>query len=214
VGTAVRALALALVVFVLAAPAASAAGDVPPIVQTVLPERLIVPSIGVDAPVVVLGLDAEGVMQSPQGPQRVGWYDFSPTPGNAGNTVFSGHRDWHTGVTGVFWRLGELVPGDRISVRLADGSTVDYGVILSVLMRPEDMPIEEVVGQTNEEIITLITCEGVFDRGQHDYNLRRVVWANRIASGENKGEPSATGAGYGATDLVSSHPRLRAPYPF
>lgn len=182
-GPAVRALALALALILPSVTTALATGDLPPVVQTIMPERLVVPSIGVDAPVEVLGLDADGAMQSPVGPGPVGWYDFSPTPGNVGNTVFSGHRDWRTGVTGVFWRLGELVPGDRISVVLVDGRSVDYEVLLSVLMGPEDMPISEVVGQTDVEIITLISCEGVFNPRTREYNLRRVVWANRVWTG-------------------------------
>jgi LPXTG-site transpeptidase (sortase) family protein len=93
--------------------------------------------------------------------------------------VFSGHRDWRTGVTGVFWRLGELVPGDRISVVLADGGSVEYEVLLSVLMGPEEMPVADIVGQTDVELITLITCEGSFNRQTREYDLRRVVWANR-----------------------------------
>jgi LPXTG-site transpeptidase (sortase) family protein len=179
VTAAARALLLWLPDSAVPLPPAQAAGDVPPVVQTVLPQRLVVPSIGVDAPVVVLGLDGDGAMLAPEGPDPVAWYDFSPTPGNAGNTVFSGHRDWRTGVTGVFWRLGELVPGDRISVMLVDGRSVDYDVLLSVLMGPEDMPIGDVVGQTDVELITLITCEGVFNPRSREYNLRRVVWAQR-----------------------------------
>src|SRR5205823_2800281 len=124
--------------------------------------------------VVELGIKADGAMESPVGPDPVGWYDFSPTPGNPGNTVFSGHRDWHTGVTGVFWRLGELQPGDRIEVVLADGRAVDYAVKLTVLIPPDGMPVEEIVGQTPEEIITLITCEGSFDTSNRDYDKRRV----------------------------------------
>src|SRR5581483_9062002 len=98
----------------------------PPIVHSVPPARLEIPSIGVDADVIELGLRDDGGMPSPQAPDPVAWYDFSPTPGNPGNTVFAGHRDWHTGVTGVFWRLGDLAPGDKVAVVLADGSEVDY----------------------------------------------------------------------------------------
>jgi sortase A len=176
-----RAIVVALALLLLSVGSIHAAGDVPPVVHGAMPERLVVPSIGVDAPVVVLGLDEEGGMLSPDGPDPVGWYPFSPTPGQPGNTVLSGHRDWRTGVTGVFWRLGELVPGDRLSVVLADGNEVAYEVVLSVLVGPDDMTIEEIVGQTPEEIITLITCEGVFDPEAGEYDRRRVVWANRVA---------------------------------
>lgn len=177
-----RAIALAAVLLLASAASALAAGDVPPVVHGALPERLLAPSIGVDAPVNVVGLDADGGMVSPDGPEPVGWYTFSPTPGQPGNTVLSGHRDWRTGVTAVFWRLGELVPGDRLSVVLADGDVVGYEVVLSVLVGEGDMSIGEIVGQTSDEIMTLITCEGVFDPETKNYDRRRVVWANRIAS--------------------------------
>jgi LPXTG-site transpeptidase (sortase) family protein len=177
-----RAIVLAAALLFASAATVQGAGDVPPVEHGTLPERLVVPSIGVDASVQVLGLDAEGGMASPEGPEPVGWYTFSPTPGNPGNTVFSGHRDWRTGVTGVFWRLSELVPGDRLWVVLADGTEVGYDVVLSVLVGPDDMTVEEIVGQTPEEIITLITCEGVFDPSTKEYDRRRVVWANRVVS--------------------------------
>src|SRR5262245_37391108 len=78
--------------------------DQPPaVVQTVKPVRMVMPRLAVDAPVVTLGVKVDGSMDSPDGPDPVAWYDFSPTPGNPGNAVFAGHRDWHTGVTGVFW---------------------------------------------------------------------------------------------------------------
>ena len=177
-----RAILVAVALLAAAAGSAQAAGNLPPVMHGALPERLVVPSIGVDAPVVALGLDEEGLMVSPNGPHPVGWYTFSPTPGNPGNTVLSGHRDWRTGVTGVFWRLGELVPGDRLSVVLADGNEVTYEVVLSVLVGPDDMPVGEIVGQTQEEIITLITCEGAFDPATKEYDRRRIVWANRVIS--------------------------------
>lgn len=179
-GAAAAALLATMMAMPLVVPAAAEA-DLPPVVHSIPAERLQIPAIGVDAPVVEVGYTAEGAMASPDGPYAVGWYPFSPTPGNPGNTVLSGHRDWRTGVTAVFWRLGELAPGDAVSVQLADGSSVDYRVVLSVLLAPDQMPIDEVVGPTREETITLITCEGSFDRASRDYDKRRVVWATRAS---------------------------------
>jgi LPXTG-site transpeptidase (sortase) family protein len=160
-------------------PSTAGAAVDQPVIHGVPAARLRVPSIGVDAPVVELGIKMDGSMESPDGPSAVGWYTFSPTPGNPGNTVFSGHRDWRTGATGVFWRLADLSPGDAVSVRLADGQVVDYTVVLSVSMAPDQMDILEVVGPTTDETITLITCEGSFDPASRDYDKRRVVWATR-----------------------------------
>lgn len=154
----------------------------PPVWHSAKPTRIEIPAIAVDAPVLELSVDEDGAMQSPDGPEPVGWYDFSPTPGNPGNAVFAGHRDWRTGEVGVFWRLNELTPGDRIAVVLEDGQRIEYDVLLSVLIPPDGMPIEEVVGQTADEIVTLITCEGAFDPTSRDYDKRRVVWASRVVS--------------------------------
>jgi len=155
------------------------ADALPPVVHTLAPERLIVPSLGVDAPVVTLGIKENGDMESPDGSDPVGWYTFSPTPGNPGNTVFSGHRDWHTGRAGIFGRLGELRSGDNVSVVLTDGSRVTYVVALSVLIAPDEMPIGDIIGVTPVETLTLITCEGTFDATSRDYDKRRIVWASR-----------------------------------
>lgn len=162
----------------LPSPASAASSDA--VVQTTPAARLRISSIGVDAPVIELGIMPDGSMDAPRTPEAVGWYNFSPTPGNPGNTVFSGHRDWRTGVTAVFWRLGDLVPGEPVSVELADGRRVDYAVVLSVVMAPDAMDVLDVVGPTSEETITLITCEGSFDPEARDYDKRRVVWATRI----------------------------------
>lgn len=179
-GTFVRLLALLTIALILTSGSAAAAGDVPPVLHGALPERLIVPRIDIDAPIVSLGIDADGAMESPSGPDPVGWYTFSPTPGNPGNAVFSGHRDWRTGVTGVFWSLNSLEIGDRIAVTLADGTELSYAVQVSVLLAPDEIPIGEIVGQTAEEGITLITCEGSFDRATREYDKRRIIWATRI----------------------------------
>jgi LPXTG-site transpeptidase (sortase) family protein len=173
------ALLLALLAW-LAPTAALAAGDeLPPVIQAEHPARLLVPKIGVDAPVVELGIADDGTMESPQGPTPVAWYTFSPTPGNPGNAVFAGHRDWYTGVTGVFWRLNELSPGDELVVQLADGTDITYVVGLSALIGPDEIPVDQIVGQTRDEMITLITCEGVFDPSSHQYDKRRVIRAGR-----------------------------------
>ena len=73
-----------------------------------LPARLVIPRIGVDAPVTVKGLDPNGVMQNPNGPEDVAWYDFTSRPGQGGNAVFSGHLDYHDCGPAIFARLREM----------------------------------------------------------------------------------------------------------
>jgi LPXTG-site transpeptidase (sortase) family protein len=143
-------------------------------------DRLVIPKIGVDAPVVTLGVDGQGVMQSPSGPFDVGWYDFSAWPGTGGNAVFSGHVDYASVGAAVFWHLRELGPGDLVDVRLADGTSYQYVVVSSVSYASDDAPIAEIVGPTGKDTITIITCTGTFHRDIHQYDHRLVVRAERI----------------------------------
>src|SRR4029078_3764455 len=79
--------ALAPVVVVEQPPAA-------PVEYTANAVRLKVGRIHIDALVITLGVDAAGIMQSPDNPTDAAWYDFSPKPGNAGNVVMAAHVDF------------------------------------------------------------------------------------------------------------------------
>lgn len=143
-------------------------------------ERLLIPAIGVDAVVVVMGIDANGVMQSPSNAWDVGWYDFSARPGFGGNAVFSGHVDYHDVGAAVFWDLSDLQEGDLIKVHLQDGTEYSYAVTALNSFEADAAPVAEIVGPTPEEVVTLITCGGTFDSTVRQYSHRVVVRAQRV----------------------------------
>ena len=143
--------------------------------------RIKAPSIGVDAPIVTLGLDAKGIMADPPDPVSVVWYDFSAHPGYAGNVVLAGHVDYHNYGPAVFWNLRRLTVGDRVHVTLQDGTTYTYQVASLAYYDAATAPVGEIVGKTPAETLTLITCGGTFDRRAGDYDKRLVVRAVRIA---------------------------------
>ena len=122
--------------------------------------RLQVARIGIDAPVVIIGVDPDGTMQSPKTPTDVGWYTFSSRPGQGSNVVMSGHVDYVNYGAAVFYRLRELKAGDRITVGLSDGASYSYEV-LSLASYDANAPVADVVGPTPTDSITLITCTGV-----------------------------------------------------
>src|SRR5688572_25346850 len=76
--------------------------------------RLVIPSIGVDAPVVPAGWDEDGNMASPEAPEEVAWYEFTPRPGTPGNAVMAAHLNWRGGGKAAFAELANLAPGDAI----------------------------------------------------------------------------------------------------
>src|SRR5580658_8095766 len=78
------------------------------------------------------GLDSSGAIDDAplSGPiwSLPWWYDEGPAPGQDGSAVILGHVDSAIGAggLGVFFRLGEMRPGEYIDVRLADGSITHW----------------------------------------------------------------------------------------
>jgi LPXTG-site transpeptidase (sortase) family protein len=144
--------------------------------------RLVIPAISVDAPVVVKGLDGQGVMEAPDDPGQVVWYDFSARPGTRGNAVFAGHVDFASVGPAVFWNLENVKPQDAIEIHLADGTDYHYRVIAMDTFDESSAPLTRIVGATPEDAITLITCAGNFNRATQRYDQRLVVRADRIAT--------------------------------
>lgn len=143
--------------------------------------RLRIPRVEIDAPVVTRGVDAAGVMQTPDNAYDTAWYDFSARPGFGGNAVFSGHVDYIRVGKAVFWNLKDLEPGDVIEVEMQDGTTYQYAVSSKIQYDSGTAPVDQIVGATPEEVITLITCSGTFSSATHQYDKRLVVRAERIA---------------------------------
>ncbi len=141
--------------------------------------RLIIPDADVDAPIVTLGIDGNGVMQSPSNAYDVAWYDFSARPGFGGNAVFSGHVDYHDVGPAVFWELRNLEKDDVIGVLLDDGTAYVYQVTALECLPVGEAPIGEIVGPTPNEVITLITCCGTFNSETRQYDRRLIVRADR-----------------------------------
>jgi LPXTG-site transpeptidase (sortase) family protein len=151
------------------------------LVERVPPERIIIPAIGVDAPLSRKSLDGDGFMQIPNGPEDVAWYDFTASPGEGSNVVFSGHLDYRGYGPAVFYRLADLSEGDVVEVRTKDGSMHLYAVSASVAYDAADAPVSDIVGPTSREVVTLITCSGTFNGPPLGYSHRLVVRAEPVS---------------------------------
>jgi hypothetical protein len=60
---------------------------------SIRPQRLRIPSIGVDTALETLGVTRLGRLRPPVDPQRAGWFPGSAVPGELGPAVVAGHRD-------------------------------------------------------------------------------------------------------------------------
>ena len=95
--------------------------------------------IGVNAPVVTYGLDANSFPIVPSGAGAgsiVAWYDFSARPGTGGNAVYAGHVTWYGAA--VFYSLSTLGAGDIIRLRDDRGAEVAYQVVRNEIMGAHD----------------------------------------------------------------------------
>jgi LPXTG-site transpeptidase (sortase) family protein len=81
----------------------------------------------------------------------------------------------------VFWNLKDLKEGDPIEVELADGTRYTYAVSYLHQYDVATAPVEDIVGHTPEQTVTLITCSGTFSQATHQYDKRLVVRAERVS---------------------------------
>jgi LPXTG-site transpeptidase (sortase) family protein len=142
------------------------------------PQHIRIPSIGVSADVVPLGLNPDGTLAAPRSYHQTGWYAAGPEPGEQGPSVVAGHVDSRQG-RGVFYRLHELRRGDTISFDRSDGSSVAFKVDRLERRHKDDFPTGSVYGRTPGSTLRLVTCSGDFNTRTGHYSDNTIVYASR-----------------------------------
>ncbi len=141
------------------------------------PVRLRIAAIGVDAPLIALGLDANRALEVPERFDVAGWWSGGYRPGEPGPAVIAGHVDSKTGPA-IFYRLGKLRRGDAVTVERRDGSTVRFMVRAVGHYAKSAFPSKQVYGPTPRPTLRLITCSGDFDRSTGHYVDNTVIYAD------------------------------------
>ena len=145
------------------------------------PVSLTIPLIGVQTKLMYLGLKSDGELQVPPLSMVAvaGWYTGSPRPGAIGSAIIVGHIDSDKAL-GVFFRLRTLRRGDRIYVRRADGTLVEFRVTSVQTYLKDHFPTEDVYGPVPDAELRLITCGGAWDPAIHHYLSNLVVYAAEV----------------------------------
>ncbi|MDQ0833709.1 LPXTG-site transpeptidase (sortase) family protein [Streptomyces achromogenes] len=182
------------------APSVTAGRPVRPLARSA-PVGLRIAAIGVDTPVMRLGLAADGSVQVPpvEKHDRAGWYEHSPTPGQTGPSVILGHVTVGRYGDGVFRRLGRLRAGDRIAARLENGTTAEFAVTEVRTVDKARFPTQDVYGNVDRPELRLITCGG--PRTGDGYRDNVIVFAV-LSAGSSTG--SNTGPGVAPSGSSSS----------
>jgi LPXTG-site transpeptidase (sortase) family protein len=141
------------------------------------PRRLLVPSLGVDAPVVPIEAPG-GVLTPPADPQVLGWWADGAKPGaRTGSALVTGHTV-HSG-GGAMDDLEQLARGDRVWMR-TDRGKIGYDVRSVVVLGKGELAerAEQLFSQQVPGRLVLITCE---DWNGVEYLSNVVVTATPVA---------------------------------
>lgn len=153
-----------------AAPAPTPAPDLLP------PQRLRVPSLGIDAAVQPVGTSRQGALTVPDDVRRLGWWQAGALPGaSAGTVVIDGHVDSKDQGKGQFFVLERATPGTTVSVLTAHGET-SYRVVARTVYAKQALPAD-LFDRTGRHRLVLITCGGPFDARTGHYRDNVVVYA-------------------------------------
>jgi len=141
--------------------------------------RLEIPSIGVSAHAVDLGLERNGTLEVPKRYEQVGLWKNGPEPGRRGPAVIAGHVDSRT-APAVFQRLRELGRGDRVRWESENGGTEKFVVTRSEEHPKAQFPTARVYGKTRRRELRLITCSGPADSSGRRSVNNLIVYARRV----------------------------------
>ncbi|MFE2646763.1 class F sortase [Streptomyces nigra] len=145
-----------------------------------MPNQVRIPGIRVDAPIIPVGLDADGWVAAPppEDPNLAGWFTGSVTPGEKGTAVVVGHVD-NTRGPAVFYGLGSLEKGKRIEVVREDGKTAVFQIYGIEVFEKNDFPGDRVYASKGTAELRVITCGGGFSK-QTGYDGNVVVFAGLV----------------------------------
>jgi len=185
-------LALVLMVVGLVAPSGplpETKADQPAYVLSPGRDAIIVPSIGLKAPIIPIELDQAGVLSPPANTRIVGWWKRSAEPGAAkGQTVVTGHTV-HAG-GGVMNRLGQVKAGDVVQIR-DEGHLVDYRATKVFVYSKAQLAAHahDLFAQDRRKgRLVLVTCTDWVDG---DYLSNIIVFAMPVRPGDADAQDAA-----------------------
>lgn len=168
------------------APAPPAPPDLRPAIAApvkpidALPKRVTIPSIGVDATVVGIGLNSSNQFElTPLDakPQEVGWYIYGPPPGTAGPAALMSHVNYN-GTPGAFAHLDKVKVGDKIRIARGDGSTLTFTTTRVGTVLKSKFSTLDVFAPTPDAQLRLATCGGEYVPSRRTYLSNIWVWAS------------------------------------
>jgi len=141
------------------------------VVATPTTDRLIIPSIGLNAQLVTVGLTAQGAVDV--NPYLPGRWNGSAQPGSAGAVFVDGHKE------GIFRDLGALAVGRQVTISLSSGANYNYTVRATEVVELSKVDMSKALHPFGGamEGLNLMTCAGAWTGSTYSHRL--IVYATR-----------------------------------
>jgi len=143
---------------------------------------VLIPSARIKAAIVRVGLTANNAFGAPDNPYVIGWWKDGPAPGQTGNVLLDGHRDFtdhdDNQGAGVCWFIPDTQVADFVIIRDNARAVHHLYQVTEIVSLPWDSQDGVAyLAPSREPTLTLVTCEGSFDEGAHNYSNRRILVA-------------------------------------
>ncbi len=146
------------------------------------PVAVRVDAVGLDLPVVPVGVRDDGQMDVPLYVSEVGWYEYGPAPGaDAGSAVLSAHVDSELGAAPMA-ALFEVEPGAIVEVTTRSGAVLEFRVEQVEQLGKAQLPLDDLFARDGPPVLQLVTCAGDFDPVAGAYEDNLIVTATPVAS--------------------------------
>jgi Sortase domain len=147
------------------------------------PVTLEIPRLKVRTELLSLGRNPDGSLEVPSAAQaqQAGWYRYGAAPGALGSAVIAGHSGSGTGPA-VFSRLGELVPGDHVTVLRRDRRVAVFRIDRVERVDQGRFPTRRVYGKVSYPGIRLITLGGEPDDATGRYAQNVIAYGRLVRS--------------------------------
>lgn len=143
-----------------------------------VPEKISIAAIGVEAKTLHLGITENGEMDVPKTVEDVSWFEPGYKPGENGRAVIAGHVDGPNGPA-VFWDLAELESGDEIIVESESGR-LTFRVYAMESIEVELADVQSIFGYRSSPELVLITCSGEYDYDNGTREERLIVYSELV----------------------------------
>lgn len=137
------------------------------------PVHLEIPSIKVSASIFGVGLTKTGTMDTLKGPTSIAWYKYGAIPGEKGNAILAGHRDWN-GVLGSLYNLEKMKIGDKLTITYEKGHKRIFKLVSNRIYLINEIP-KEAMSLEGDTRVTIITCAGKYDSKTQLYDSRAIA---------------------------------------